>query len=95
MYSSAQWNQTAQHDEYMLKSRNLQILQNSGSNTTYSSGRDSIYASLNRAKSRFAQKEYDYQQDDRYKRHSLADPRCKTYNSDFNWALKLHECIFT
>ncbi len=84
MYSSAQWNQTAQHDEYMLKSRNLQILQNSGSNTTYSSGRDSIYASLNRAKSRFAHKEYDYQQDDRYKRHSLADPRCKTYNSDFN-----------
>ncbi|KAF4105431.1 protein FAM83B [Onychostoma macrolepis] len=84
VYSSTQWNQTAQHDDYMLKRRSLQILENSGSNTTYSSGRDSIYASLNRAKNRFAHKENDYQQDDRYKRHSLADSRCNTYNSDFN-----------
>ncbi|XP_016144643.1 protein FAM83B-like [Sinocyclocheilus grahami] len=83
MYSSTHWNQTAQHDDYLLKRRSLQILENSGSNMTYSSGRDAIYASLNRAKNRFANKEHDYQQDDRYKRHSLADPRCNTYNSDF------------
>uniref|UniRef100_A0A8C2HLR8 Family with sequence similarity 83 member B n=1 Tax=Cyprinus carpio TaxID=7962 RepID=A0A8C2HLR8_CYPCA len=83
MYSSTQWNQTAQHDDYLLKRRSLQILENSGINMTYNSGRDAIYASLNRAKNRFANKEHDYQQDDRYKRHSLADPRCKTYNNDF------------
>ncbi|RXN22850.1 FAM83B [Labeo rohita] len=84
MYSSAQWNQTAQHDDYMLKRRSIQILENSGSNSTYSSGRDALYASLNRAKNRFVQREHDYQQEDRYKRHSLADPRCNTYNSDVN-----------
>ncbi|XP_059422803.1 protein FAM83B [Carassius carassius] len=83
MYSSTQWSQTAQHDDYLLKKRSLQILENSGSNMTNSSGRDAIYASLNRAKNRFANKEHDYQQDDRYKRHSLADPRSKTYNSNF------------
>ncbi len=84
MYSSTQWNQTAQHDDYMQKRRSIQILENSGSNTSYSSGRDAIYASLNRAKNRFAHNEHDYQQDDQYKRHSLATPRCNTYNSDFN-----------
>lgn len=84
IYSSTQWNQTAQHDDFMLKRRSLQILENSGSNTSYSSGRDAIYASLNRAKSRFGNKEHDYMQEDRYKRHSVADPRCNKYNGDMN-----------
>ncbi|XP_077086437.1 protein FAM83B [Siphateles boraxobius] len=80
IYSSSHWNQTAQHDDFMLKRRSLQISENSGSNATYSSGRDAIYASLNRAKGRFPNNE----QEDRYKRHSVADPRCNTYNSDTN-----------
>ncbi|XP_016355851.1 protein FAM83B-like [Sinocyclocheilus anshuiensis] len=84
MYSSTLWNQTAQHDDYMLKRCSLQILENSGSSTTHGSGQDAIYASLNRAKNIFANKEHDYQQEDRYKRHSVADPRCNTYNSDLN-----------
>nr|XP_005170836.1 protein FAM83B [Danio rerio] len=75
MYSSTQWNQAD-----MLKRRSLQVLENSGINMSYNSGRDAIYASLNRAKSRFAIQE----QDDRFKRHSLAEPRCNTYNSDIN-----------
>uniref|UniRef100_A0A8C1TWK9 Family with sequence similarity 83 member B n=1 Tax=Cyprinus carpio TaxID=7962 RepID=A0A8C1TWK9_CYPCA len=51
MYSSTQWNQTAQHDDYLLKRRSLQILENSGINMTYNSGRDPssyMYASLPR-----------------------------------------------
>ncbi|KAG1941545.1 protein FAM83B [Pimephales promelas] len=79
IYSSTHWNQTAQHDDFM-KRRSLQILENSGSNATYSSGRDSIYASLNRAKSRFPNND----QEDRLKRHSLAAPRGSTCNSDAN-----------
>ncbi|KTG00456.1 hypothetical protein cypCar_00029226 [Cyprinus carpio] len=84
MYSSTQWNQTAQHDDYMLKRRSLQILENSESKSTCGSGQDAVYTSLNRAKNKFANKEHVYQQEDRYKRHSVADPRCNTYNSDLN-----------
>ncbi|XP_067277468.1 protein FAM83B [Pseudorasbora parva] len=84
VYSSTQWNQTAPHDDFMLKRRSIQILENSGSNTAYSSARDTLYASLNRAKSRFANNEHDYLQEDRYKRHSVADPRYNTYNDDMN-----------
>ncbi|XP_026134875.1 protein FAM83B-like [Carassius auratus] len=84
MYSSSQWNQTAQHDDYMLTMRSLQILENSGSNKTNGSGRDPIYASLNESKNKFENKEHDYQQEDQYKRHGVANPRCNTYNSDLN-----------
>lgn len=86
IYSSTQWNHAgaAPYDDYMLKKRSTQISEHSGTSTSYSSGRDTIYASLNRAKSRFANKEPDIQQVDLYKRHSVADPRCNTYNSDRN-----------
>ncbi|KAK7148087.1 hypothetical protein R3I93_012415 [Phoxinus phoxinus] len=78
IYSSSHWNKTPQHDDFMLKRRS--VLENSGSNATNSSARDAIYTSLNRAKSRFQNTE----QEDRYKRHSVADPRSNTYNSDTN-----------
>lgn len=86
MYSSTQWNHAgaAQYDDYMLKKRSTQISENSGTSTSYCSGRDALYASLNRAKNRFANQEHDIQQVDLYKRHSVADPRCNTYTSDRN-----------
>ncbi|KAA0717630.1 Protein FAM83B [Triplophysa tibetana] len=85
IYSSNQWNHAgaSQYDD-MLKKRSTQISENSGISTSYSSGRDTMYASLNRANGRFANKEHDIQQVDLYKRHSVADPRCNTYNNDRN-----------
>ncbi|XP_051503396.1 protein FAM83B-like [Myxocyprinus asiaticus] len=86
IYSSTQWNQphtgTTQHDDYMIKRRSIQILENSGTNTSFNSGRDAIYASLNRTKNQFINNEPDIQQDNWYKRHSVADPRSNTYNND-------------
>ncbi|XP_051945642.1 protein FAM83B [Xyrauchen texanus] len=86
IYSSTPWNQphtgTTQHDRYMQNRPSIQILENSGTNTSFNSGRDAIYASLNRAKNRFGNKEDDIQRENSYKRHSVADPRSNTYNSD-------------
>lgn len=86
-YSSTQWNQTdlmdnrIQPDEFMLKRRSIQIPDHSGNNLGFSSGRDMLYASLGRAKNRFQVREPELQQDNLYKRHSVADPRHNTYNS--------------
>lgn len=82
-YSSAQWNHTGltdnrvQPDDFMLKRRSIQILDHSGN---YASGRDAIYASLGRAKSRLLPK--DPEQENLYKRHSVADPRYNSYSSN-------------
>ncbi|XP_017549627.1 protein FAM83B [Pygocentrus nattereri] len=83
-YSSSQWNQsglTDNRDEFMMKRRSIQILDPSGNNT-YTSGRDTIYASLGRAKSRILAK--DPEQENLYKRHSVADPRYNSYSSNVN-----------
>ncbi|XP_066535486.1 protein FAM83B [Hoplias malabaricus] len=85
-YSSAQWNQTGltdnrgQPDDFMLKKRSMQIMDNSGNNMNYTSGRDAIYASLGRGKSRYLAK--DPEQENLYKRHSVADPRYNSYSSN-------------
>ncbi|XP_026795330.3 protein FAM83B [Pangasianodon hypophthalmus] len=87
-YSSTQWNQTdlmdnrVQPDDFMLKRRSIQVPDHSGNNLGFGSGRDIIYASLGRAKSRFQVKEHEVLQDNLYKRHSVADPRHNTYNSN-------------
>lgn len=81
-YSSTQWNQTDLMDnDFMLKRRSIQVPDHSGNNIGFSSGRDAIYASLGRAKSRFQAREPELQHDALYKRHSVADPRHSTYNS--------------
>lgn len=86
-YSSKQWNQTdlmenrVQPDDFMLK-RRIQVPDHSGNNVGFGSGRDIIYTSLGRAKSRFQVKEPGLPQDNLYKRHSVADPRHNTYNSN-------------
>lgn len=85
-YSSTQRNQTdfmdnrVQTDDYMLKRRSIQVPDHSGNN--FGSARDILYASLGRAKSRFQVKEPELPQDNLYKRHSVADPRHNTYNSN-------------
>ncbi|XP_072532919.1 protein FAM83B [Salminus brasiliensis] len=85
-YSSTQRNQAGlldnrvQPDEFMLKRRSMQILDHSGNNMNYTSGRDAIYASLGRAKSRLLIK--DPEQENLYKRHSVADPRYNSYSSN-------------
>lgn len=87
IYSSAQWNQAGatQYDDYnMQRKRNTPTSEHSGTSTSYCSGRDAIYASLNRAKNRLPNKECYIQQENLYKRHSLAEPRCNTYRSDMN-----------
>lgn len=87
-YSSTQWNQTdlmnnrVQPDDFMLKRLSVQVPNHSGNNLGFGSGRDILYASLGRAKSRFQVKEPELSQDDLYKRHSVADPRHNTYNSN-------------
>lgn len=86
-YSSAQWNQTdsrenrVQPDDFMFKRRSIQLSEHSGKNLG-SSGRDILYASLGRSKSRYKIKEPELPQDNLYKRHSVADPRHNTYNSN-------------
>lgn len=85
-YSSTQRNQTdfmdnrVQTDDYMLKRRSIQVPDHSRNN--FGSARDILYASLGRAKSRFQVKEPELPQDNLYKRHSVADPRHSTYNSN-------------
>lgn len=87
-YSSTQWNQTdlmdnrIQPDDFMLKRRSIQVPDHSGNNLGFGSRRDVIYNSLGRAKSRFQVKEPVLPQDNLYKRHSVADPRHNTYNSN-------------
>ncbi|TRY65230.1 hypothetical protein DNTS_014044 [Danionella cerebrum] len=79
MYHPTQWSPT-RHD---MRRRSLQILENSGMiPNNFCSGREAIYASLNRSKSALGKIE----QEDQYKRHSVADPRCNTYNSDLSSA---------
>lgn len=81
-YSSTQWNQADLIDnDFMLKRRSIQVPDHSGNNLGFSSGRDALYASLGRAKSRFQTREPELPQDVLYKRHSVADPRHNTYNS--------------
>ncbi|XP_053358423.1 protein FAM83B [Clarias gariepinus] len=86
-YPSTQWNQTElmdnriQPDDFMLKRRSIQVPERSGTSLGFGSGRDLIYASLGRAKSRFQVKEPELPKDNLYKRHSVADPRHNTYNS--------------
>ncbi|XP_052006677.1 protein FAM83B-like isoform X2 [Xyrauchen texanus] len=53
-----------------------------GTNTNFNFGRDAIYASLNKTKNQFINNEPDIQQDNWYKRHSVADPRTNTYNNE-------------
>ncbi|KAF7710953.1 protein FAM83B [Silurus meridionalis] len=85
-YSSTQWNQTdlmdnrGQPDDFMLTRRSTQGPDHSGRG--FNSGRDILYASLGRAKNRFKVKEPELPQDNLYKRHSVADPRHGTYNSN-------------
>lgn len=92
-YPSTQWNQTelptsVQPDDIMLKRRSIQV-------PDYGSGKDSVYASLGRAKSRFHVKEPELSQDNLYKRHSVADPRHSTYNSNNNETSgHLYESLF-
>lgn len=87
-YSSTQWNQTdlmdnqVQPDDFVLKRRSIQVPDHSGNNLGFASGRDAVYASLGRAKSRFQLRETELPQDNLYKRHSVADPRHSTYNSN-------------
>ncbi|XP_007239679.3 protein FAM83B isoform X1 [Astyanax mexicanus] len=69
-----------QPDEFMLKRRSMQMLDHSGNNMCYNSGRDALYASLGRAKSRLLTK--DPEQENLYKRHSVADPRYNSYNNN-------------
>ncbi|XP_058242037.1 protein FAM83B [Hemibagrus wyckioides] len=86
-YYSTQWNQTdlrdnrAQPDDFMLKRRSIQVPEHSGKSFGFGSGRDILYASLGRAKNRY-RKEPEPQQDNFYKRHSVADPRQTTYNNN-------------
>ncbi|KAI4889759.1 hypothetical protein NFI96_019137 [Prochilodus magdalenae] len=82
-YSSSQWNQTGlmdNRDEFMMKRRSMQILEPSANNMSYTSGRDALYASLGRAKGRILAK--DPEQENLYKRHSVADPRYNSYSTN-------------
>ncbi|KAK1791399.1 hypothetical protein P4O66_013418 [Electrophorus voltai] len=87
-YSSAQWNQMGlkdnhmQPDDFMFKRRSTQMLDHSGNNINYGSERDTVYASLGRAKSQLQAKDPELSQGNLYKRHSVADPRYNTFNSN-------------
>ncbi|XP_042358634.1 protein FAM83B [Plectropomus leopardus] len=86
-YSSMQWNSTAaaenrmSHDEFMLKRKSLQILDDNQNNAGYGPGRNSynsVYASLGRAKGKHMITNPDILTDSWQKRHSVADPRSNT-----------------
>ncbi|XP_026212532.1 protein FAM83B [Anabas testudineus] len=85
-YSSMQWNpttaaETRMNDEFMLKRKSLQILDDNRNNTSYGPGRNSyhsVYASLGRAKGGQKITNPDIMTDNWQKRHSVADPRSNT-----------------
>ncbi|XP_076830870.1 protein FAM83B [Brachyhypopomus gauderio] len=94
-YSSAHWSQTGltenhmQPDDFMFKRRSIQIVDHSGNN---GSGRDTVYASLGRAKSRLQDKEPD---DNLFKRHSVADPRYNTFSSNKESSSHIYGSLMT
>ncbi|XP_035255675.1 protein FAM83B [Anguilla anguilla] len=97
-YSSMQWQPTSQmdnrmrQDEYMMKRRSLQILEDPRNNLGIP-GRDAYhtsYTSLGRAKGGLSQKSPDVLQEDMYKRHSVADPRMNMQYSGSEEPLPRH-----
>nr|XP_046258459.1 protein FAM83B [Scatophagus argus]XP_046258460.1 protein FAM83B [Scatophagus argus] len=81
-YSSMQWNPTAENrmsdEEFMLKRKSLQLLDDNWNNTSYGPGRNpyqSIYTSLGRTKSGHMITNPDILTDSWHKRHSVADPK--------------------
>lgn len=85
---SIKWNKhepmdyRAMHDDFLLKRRSLQILDEPKySATGNSSGRDYLRSctSLGRVRGRMVHQEVDAQQEALYKRHSVADPKSNTY----------------
>ncbi|XP_036812132.1 protein FAM83B [Oncorhynchus mykiss] len=90
-YSSMQlqWNPATsmenrmRQDEYIMKRRSLQILDDPRNNIGYGPGRDpyqSVYACLGRAKEGLVTKAPELLQDNWHKRHSVADSKT---NSDY------------
>lgn len=86
-YSSMQWNPAAvaehrmSNEEFMLKRKSLQILDDDRNNAGYGPGRNaynSVYASLGRAKGGHMITNPDILSDSWQKRHSVADPRSNT-----------------
>ncbi|XP_071336927.1 protein FAM83B [Trachinotus anak] len=86
-YSSMQWNPTAggenriNNDEYMLKRKSLQILDDNYLNPSYGPGRNpyqSAYTNLGRARGGQMITNPDTLTDNWHKRHSVADPRSNT-----------------
>lgn len=86
-YSSMQWNPTTaaenriSNEDFILKRRSLQILDDNRNSTSYAPGRNlyqSAYASLGRAKGGHMITNPDILTDSWHKRHSMADPRSNT-----------------
>lgn len=72
----------AMHDDFLLKRRSLQILDEPKcSGTGNSSGRDYLRSctSLGRVRGRMVHQEVDAQQEALYKRHSVSDPKSSKY----------------
>lgn len=94
-YSSMHWNPTMaetqmSNEEFLLKRRSLQILDNRNG-ATYSQGRNMYppgYASLGRAKGGAMLVNPDIQMENWHKRHSMADPRSKVeYGQGFSGSI--------
>ncbi|XP_056250643.1 protein FAM83B [Seriola aureovittata] len=86
-YSSMQWNPTAagenriNNDEFMLKRKSWQILDDNRNNSSYGPGRNShhsVYTSYGRAPGGQMITNPDILADSWQKRHSVADPRSNT-----------------
>ncbi|XP_028843839.1 protein FAM83B isoform X2 [Denticeps clupeoides] len=89
--SPMRWNQPEpvedrpSHDDFLLKRRSLQILDDPRQAMNFNSGRQayqSVYASLGRARGRLASAEQELLQDDRFKRHSVADPKSNMFREN-------------
>ncbi|XP_073338747.1 protein FAM83B [Pagrus major] len=86
-YSSMQWSPTASaenrmsNEEFMLKRKSLQLLDDGQNNTSYGPGRNSyqaMYTSLGRPQGGHMMPNPDILTDSWQKRHSVADPRSNT-----------------
>ncbi|KAJ8248089.1 hypothetical protein GJAV_G00238190 [Gymnothorax javanicus] len=97
-YSSMQWQPTSKLDsrtrqeEYMLKRRSLQILDDPQNNlgSPFRDPFQTSYASLGRPKGTLSQKTRDILQEEMFKRHSVADPRMNMQYSSKEEPLPRH-----